>query len=86
MKLEGRVAGPWANELQRVWGETAPQLLSKRLIIDLQNVTYADAAGKQVLREIYSRTNAEFIAATPSSQFLAKEITSTTVAYVQKGD
>ena len=78
MKLEGRVAGPWANELDRVWAETAPKLLSKKLMIDLRNVTYADAAGKEVLRKIYARTNAELLAATPSSQFLAEEITLTT--------
>ena len=50
MKLEGRVAGPWAAELGRVWAETAPLLASRKLIIDLHNVTYADASGKQVLR------------------------------------
>ena len=59
MRLEGRVAGPWASELDRVWVETAPQLAAKKLIIDLHNVTYADAAGKQVLREIYAQTHAD---------------------------
>jgi hypothetical protein len=80
MKLEGRVAGPWANELDRVWSETSPKLPSKSLIIDLHNVTYADLAGKQVLHKIYAQTNAKFVAASPSSQFLAEEITLTTPA------
>ena len=39
MRLEGRVAGPWASELNRVWVEAAPRLTSKKLIIDLHNVT-----------------------------------------------
>jgi anti-anti-sigma regulatory factor len=78
MKLEGRLAGPWANELDRVWRETAPKILSRKLIVDLQNVTYADLAGKRVLQKIYAQTNAAFVAVSPSSQFLAEEITLTT--------
>ena len=59
MRLEGRVAGPWASELDRVWVETASRLASRKLIIDLHNVTYADAAGKDVLRTIYAQTHAD---------------------------
>ena len=80
MKLEGRVAGPWADELDRVWLETAPRVLSKELIIDLHNVTYADLVGKHVLQKIYTQTNARFVAVSPSSRFLVEEITLTTPA------
>jgi len=72
--LEGRVAGPWVAELSRVWVETAPQLGQKTVIIDLRNVMYADASGKQVLREIYSQTHAKLIANSPWAQYLAEEI------------
>lgn len=85
MKLEGRLAGPWAVELDRVWTETAPKILSKKLIVDLQNVTYADVAGKRVLQKIYVQTNAQFVAVSPSTQFLAEEITLTTPAS-EEGD
>jgi anti-anti-sigma regulatory factor len=74
MRLEGRVAGPWANELNRVWAETASTLQSKKLVIDLHNVTYADASGKQVLRDIYAQTHAELVASTPWTQFLVEEV------------
>ena len=80
MKLEGRLAGPWADELDRVWTEAAPKILSKKLTVDLQNITYADIAGKRVLQKIYAQTNAQFVAVSPSSQFLAEEITLTTPA------
>lgn len=73
--LEGRVAGPWVAELSKVWLETAPQLSNRTLSIDLRNVTYADAAGKRVLRDIYARTHASLIANSPWSQYLAEEIT-----------
>ncbi len=74
MRLEGRVAGPWAEELGRIWVETAPRLAARKLLIDLHNVTYADANGKQVLRAIYAQTNARLIASTPWTQFLAAEV------------
>ena len=86
MRLEGRVAGPWASELDRVWVETAPRLASKKLIIDLHNVTYADAAGKQVLRAIYEDTHAHLIASTPWTQFLAEEVSATKAAHVEEGE
>lgn len=68
------MAGPWAAELNRVWAEAAPRLALKRLTLDLRNVTYADIRGKRVLREIYSRTEAELVASTPWTQYLADEI------------
>jgi hypothetical protein len=73
--LEGRVAGPWVAELSRVWVETAPQLANRTVSIDLRNVIYADALGKQVLREIYAQTHARLIASSPWAQYLAEEIT-----------
>jgi anti-anti-sigma regulatory factor len=73
--LEGRVAGPWVAELNRVWAETTPQLENRTLTIDLRNVTYADSLGKQLLREIYSQTHAKFVASSPWAQYLAEEIT-----------
>ena len=75
MKLEGRVAGPWVAELRRVWAETAPQLGTKTLSIDLQNVIYADAPGKQVLQQIYAETHARLIVSSLWAQYLAEEIT-----------
>jgi len=75
MTLEGRVVGPWVAELSRVWVDTAPQLGNKVLSIDLQNVTYADAAGKQVLRDIFAQSHAKLVAISPWAKYLAEEIT-----------
>jgi hypothetical protein len=55
--------------------ETFPQLGEKAVTIDLRNVIYADAFGKQVLREIYAQTHATLIASSPWAQYLAEEIT-----------
>ncbi|HEY1577680.1 MAG TPA: hypothetical protein VGF82_11490 [Terracidiphilus sp.] len=86
MRLEGRVAGPWASELDRVWLETAPRLGSKKLAINLHNVTFADASGKQVLRRIYAQTHAEFLTSTPWTQFLAEEVKANKAAAVEEGE
>jgi anti-anti-sigma regulatory factor len=74
LKLEGRVVGPWAVELARTWTEIAPSMLSKKLSLDLSNVTFADTSGIQVLRSIYSQTGAQLLASTPWTQYLAGEV------------
>jgi anti-anti-sigma regulatory factor len=74
MKLEGRIAGPWAEELSRVWVETAPVLGSRKLSIDLSGVTYADEAGKKVLREVVAQTGAEIVSGTLWTQYLAEQV------------
>ena len=74
IKLEGRVAGPWANELGRLWKEKAAAIASRKLSLDLRGTTYADAGGIKVLRAIYSQTNATILADTPWTEYLAEEI------------
>lgn len=72
--LEGRVAGPWVGELNRAWVETAPRIGSKKVSIDLKNVTYADAAGKRALKSIFSESDAELVASSMEIQDLAEEV------------
>jgi anti-anti-sigma regulatory factor len=74
MKLEGRVAGPWADELNRVWVETVPRLSSKKLSIDMQGVTYVDETGKRVLNSIFSYSGAKIVASSLETQVLAGEL------------
>jgi hypothetical protein len=76
IRLEGRVAGPWVYELAGVWKTLAPRLGEKKLQLDLRGVTFADDAGKQVLREIYSESGAEILAKRAWSEYLAEEIRS----------
>ena len=72
--LEGRVAGPWVAELSRVWVEMAPRISSRKLWLDLRNVTYADGGGRMVLGDIYIQTRAGLITSTPWTEYLAGEI------------
>lgn len=73
MVLEGRVAGPWVQELSRFWGETVPRLDAKKLAIDVRNVTYADGAGKQMLKNIFSQAEAELVGSALAIQDLASD-------------
>lgn len=73
IKLEGRIAGPWADELGRTWKANAPALGAKKLSLDLRGVTYADPLGTEKLREIYAQTGAEFVTGDPWTYFLAEE-------------
>ena len=75
LTVEGRLAGPWTAELGRAWVEVVPRIAGKNLILDLRDLTYADAAGKQLLCTIYANTRAELVTSTPWSQYLAEEIT-----------
>lgn len=75
IKLEGRIAGPWATELGRLWDDKAPAVAKKKVTIDLRATTYADAGGITVLRAIYSRTQAAILTGTPWTEYLAEEVT-----------
>jgi ABC-type transporter Mla MlaB component len=48
--LEGRIAGPWVGELRRVAAESARA--GGRIALDLSSVTFADADGLALLREL----------------------------------
>jgi hypothetical protein len=74
IELEGRIVGPWVAELGNAWDQATLRLNSRKLSIDLCNVTYVDRRGKQVLRSIYAQTGASLIATTQWARFLAGEI------------
>jgi anti-anti-sigma factor len=75
IKLEGRITGPWAAELDRLWSETGRTLAARKLVLDLRDTTFADAGGIRVLRSIHSQTKAEILTGTPWTQYLADEVT-----------
>jgi uncharacterized lipoprotein YddW (UPF0748 family) len=72
--LEGRIAGPWVEELRGVWVEIAPKVSNRSLSLDLRNVIYSEPKGKQVLREIYAQTHAKLVTSNPWTEYLAQEI------------
>jgi anti-anti-sigma regulatory factor len=75
LKLEGRIVGPWAAELDRYWQQSKPALSAKSISLDLRDTTFADADGIRILRAIYAQTGAEILTGTLWTQHLADEIT-----------
>ncbi len=76
IQLEGRIAGPWVNELDRTWRELTPRLDSKRLLVDLRGVTFVADAGRKLLGEIHDRNDARILANTPMTMYVAQQLTS----------
>jgi hypothetical protein len=72
MKLEGKITGPWVEELRNSWLSLAPSLGSRALCLDLCGVSFVDANGKKLLREIYQKNSARFLADTPLTQYFAE--------------
>lgn len=74
LKLEGRLAGPWVAELDRLWEQTSPARGARKLALDLRETTFADAGGIRSLRSIYAQTGASILSGTPWTQYLAEEV------------
>ncbi len=49
-KLEGKVLAPWVDELRRIC--TEPPHESRQINLDLEAVTFLDAAGVELMREL----------------------------------
>ncbi len=53
LALEGRLAGPWVEELARCWGSLAGAGDARTIDVRLDAVTFVDAAGKALLRTMH---------------------------------
>jgi len=59
--LEGKLAGPWVDELERCWRSAAGTQPACPVRVNLSAVTFIDEEGK-VLLEKMCREGAEFVA------------------------
>lgn len=74
LKLEGRLAGPWVAELDRLWAQASAARGERKLALDLRQTTYADSEGIAALRTIYKETEAKLLTSSPWTQYLADEV------------
>ena len=74
LRLEGRLEGPWAVELEKCWKTTLAILSKPKLRVDLSGVTFIDSAGKARLAAMH-RKGAEFIATDCLTKAVVEEIT-----------
>ena len=72
LDIEGKLAGPWVQELERCWRETVKT--NRRLKVRLNAVTFIDEAGKRLLAEMH-RQGAELAAEGCMTKAIVEEIT-----------
>jgi anti-anti-sigma regulatory factor len=53
-QLEGRLAGPWVQELEQCWKTASSTLGRRALQIDLRHVTDMDDAGRDLLLQLHA--------------------------------
>lgn len=73
LRLEGRATGSWVPDLQKAWQQIASSLGTRKLRVDLNDVTHMDRDAKALLAEIYKTTKVEFLANTPLTKHFAEE-------------
>lgn len=72
--LEGRLAGPWVEELQASWRALSADA-HHRVVIDLSGVTFIDADGKALLGRLWQQ-GAELRASGCLTRCIVEEIRS----------
>jgi hypothetical protein len=53
LRVEGRLAGPWVDELERAWRAINCDPAEGRLSVDLTDVTFVGEEGKLLLETMY---------------------------------
>jgi hypothetical protein len=49
LKLEGKLVGPWVDELERSWHAVRDDSENRPVMVDLCDVTFVDAEGRKLL-------------------------------------
>src|SRR5882724_3721247 len=73
LAVEGRLAGPWVGTLEQYWRELRAASPSEKFHIDLCGVSFIDAAGKVLLKEVY-REGARLVAEGCLNQAVVRDI------------
>jgi anti-anti-sigma regulatory factor len=72
LKLEGKLAGPWVQEVNRVW-QAAAASRQVGYVVDLQAITFIDRAGKALLA-VMSQQGARLLASGCLTRTIVDEI------------
>lgn len=77
LTVEGKLVGPWAMELGKTWHGLCAPLGQRRLRLDLRGVTFVDASGTRILKEIVEATGAEIFTNSPLTREFANRVRQT---------
>jgi hypothetical protein len=73
LRLEGRLKGPWVEVLKKCWRSAMAGAASRRLCVDLNEVTFIDGEGRARLAEMYAQ-GAELLAEDLETRAIVAEI------------
>ncbi len=72
LRLEGKLVGPWTSVVERCWQDAAART-AKRIVIDLNAVTFIDEAGKALLSAMHDG-GAVLLARPPLTSYIVEQI------------
>jgi hypothetical protein len=78
MKLEGCLAGPWVDELERSWSQTRAQQ-GGRVRVDMTGVCHVDEAGRELMTRMY-HAGAAYVVSGCMMPEVVREVTGGAVA------
>jgi len=52
IKVEGKLAGPWVDELERAWSRVTKERPGNNISIDIRSLMFIDAVGRKLLRRM----------------------------------
>ncbi len=71
--LCGRLTGPWVDELRSCWRSAQEKAPHSHFAVDLNDVTFIDAVGEELLREMQN-AGAKFIVAGVENKHLVARL------------
>ncbi len=75
LKLEGKLAGVWVDEVERTWQMVVRDSPREHVLVNLCDVTFIDVRGKQLLKRM-GRAGVEFRCCGPDISATIDEIES----------
>jgi anti-anti-sigma regulatory factor len=72
LKLEGKLAGAWVEELQKAWRSIKETAGNQALVADLNDVTFIDKPGERLLAQMHAAGTALVAEGTYMSQRLLR--------------
>jgi len=74
-KLEGKLTGPWVQELEQCWLTAESTATGRAAVVDLTQVAFIDASGRELLERLHAR-GVQLLATGPLNKSIVDEIAS----------
>ncbi|HXZ28945.1 MAG TPA: STAS domain-containing protein [Terriglobales bacterium] len=73
LKLDGKITGPWVQELEGCWETLRRVQAGKKMVVDLADVSFVNGAGSQLLEHMHGE-GAELLGEGPLTRSIVEEI------------